>query len=194
MAIQHDVSAESIPKVSARERILLTAHDLFYRDGIRATGVDRIIATSRVTKVTFYRDYPSKNNLIIAFLDYRHQLWMEWFQLALLRHGSSVEAIVPALQEWFADPGYRGCAFINTLGEMGASIPETANQFRRHKAAMRELIENLLPAGLEQTDTAEAIALGIDGAVVRAECGEWHTALKGLALLIESLLFTIPTE
>ena len=66
----------------ASERILLTAHDLFYREGIRATGIDRVIAESGVTKVTFYRHFPSKNELILAFLAYRHERWM-----ALVRRG-----------------------------------------------------------------------------------------------------------
>ncbi|MBC8948429.1 hypothetical protein Xets_01100 [Xenorhabdus sp. TS4] len=71
-------------KVSkARERILKTAHMLFYRDGIRATGIDRIIKESEVTKVTFYRHFPSKNDLILAFLDYRHELWIQWFKKSL---------------------------------------------------------------------------------------------------------------
>ena len=60
---------------SARDRILRTAHDLFYRDGIRATGIDRVIAESGVAKLTFYRHFPSKNDLIRAYLDYRHQRW-----------------------------------------------------------------------------------------------------------------------
>lgn len=51
----------------ARERILLTAHDLFYRDGIRASGIDRVIAEAGVSKATFYRHFPSKNALIRAF-------------------------------------------------------------------------------------------------------------------------------
>ncbi len=73
-------------EMSARDRILQTAHDLFYRDGIRATGIDRIIAEAQVTKVTFYRHFPSKNALVGAYLDYRHALWMGWFADALHRH------------------------------------------------------------------------------------------------------------
>ena len=75
------------PELSARERILLTAHDLFYSDGVRATGIDKVIAEARVTKVTFYRHFPSKNDLIRAYLDYRHERWMSWFKDALNRHG-----------------------------------------------------------------------------------------------------------
>src|SRR6218665_2250806 len=63
----------------ARDRILVTAHQLFYRDGIRATGIDRIIAESGVAKLTFYRHFPSKDDLVLAFLDYRHDRWLAWF-------------------------------------------------------------------------------------------------------------------
>src|SRR3954466_2513091 len=93
-----------------RQRILHTAHDLFYRDGIRATGIDRVIAESGVAKVTFYRQFASKDDLILAFLEYRHERWMTWFTQALARHGGRTSAIAPALAEWFSGPDYRGCA------------------------------------------------------------------------------------
>ena len=81
--------------LSARDRILGTAHDLFYRDGIRATGIDRLIAESGVTKVTFYRHFPSKNDLVRAFLDLRHARWMAWFVDALGRRGADTPAAPP---------------------------------------------------------------------------------------------------
>ena len=62
-----------LSELAPPERILLTAHDLFYRDGIRATGIDRVIAESGVAKKTFYRYFPSKDDLIVAFLEYRHR-------------------------------------------------------------------------------------------------------------------------
>jgi len=64
---------------SARDRILETAQRLFYRHGIRAVGVDRIIAESGVAKMSFYRHFPSKRDLVIAFLERRHRFWMDWF-------------------------------------------------------------------------------------------------------------------
>lgn len=187
MALPKTASSLSMSKRSARERILLTAHDLFYREGIRGTGIDRIITESGVTKVTFYRHYPSKNTLIEAYLDYRHGLWMDWFQDALKRYGNTVEAIVPVLQEWFTQPNFRGCAFINAMGEMGTALPETVQWLQRHKASIRKLIETLLPIGTGRKSTADAMALGIDGAVVRATSGEVASALKGLNLLITCL-------
>ena len=73
----------------ARERILRKAHDLFYAEGLRATGIDRVIAEAGVTKVTFYRHFPSKNDLILTYLNLRHERWMKWFTEALERHGGA---------------------------------------------------------------------------------------------------------
>src|SRR6185436_2086359 len=87
-------SAPGLP--SPYDRILQAAHDLFYRDGIRATGIDRVIAESGVAKLTFYRQFASKDDLILAFLDYRHERWMAWFTAALARHGGDARALVPA--------------------------------------------------------------------------------------------------
>lgn len=171
-----DMNAPAIPSIHdlpARERILLTAHDLFYRDGIRATGIDRVIAEAGVTKVTFYRHFPSKNDLILAFLDYRHQRWISWFRDALHRHGGfsgvGVGALLPALAEWLGDPAYRGCAFINTAVELGGSLPQALEIARSHKADMTLLIVELLPADASRDNDAQAIALLVDGAIVRAQ-------------------------
>lgn len=170
------MNAPAIPSIHdlpARERILLTAHDLFYRDGIRATGIDRVIAVAGVTKVTFYRHFPSKNDLILAFLDYRHQRWISWFRDALHRHGGfaavGVGALLPALAEWLGDPAYRGCAFINTAVELGGSLPQALALARSHKADMTLLIVELLPVGSSRDNDAQAIALLVDGAIVRAQ-------------------------
>src|SRR5260370_36006031 len=113
-------------------RILVTAHTLFYRDGIRATGIDRVIAESGVAKNTFYRYYPAKNDLIVAFLEYRHRNWMTWFEDAVQRHGANAEALVPALAEGFESDGYRGWAFINAEGAVGGTLPEAVEISLRH--------------------------------------------------------------
>jgi AcrR family transcriptional regulator len=157
------------PTLPARERILLTAHDLFYRDGIRATGIDRVIAESGVTKVTFYRHFPSKNDLICEFLEYRHRRWMEWFVDALQRHGNNLNALMSALSEWFNDENFRGCAFINSVGELGAVLPEVVEISRRHKQEMMSVLEHLLPPSRHRTVDAQAVALAVDGAIIRAQ-------------------------
>ncbi len=152
-----------------RERILLTAHKLFYREGIRATGIDRVIAEAGVTKVTFYRHFPSKNDLIREFLEYRHQRWMAWFVDALQRNGRNIEALSQTLTEWFSDKNFRGCAFINSVGELGGIIPEVVEISRRHKQEMITVIASLLPPSAKQNQDAQVISLAIDGAIIRAQ-------------------------
>jgi AcrR family transcriptional regulator len=160
------------PNAPARERILLTAHALFYREGIRATGIDRVILEAGVTKVTFYRHFPSKNDLICAFLERRHTLWMAWFVEALERHGSDVDALSAALAEWFNDPGFRGCAFINSVGELGGVVPEVLEISRRHKQDVVGAIASLLPPSRQRLQKARALCVAMDGAIVRATFDE----------------------
>jgi len=162
-----------------RERILLTAHDLFYRDGIRATGIDRVIAESGVAKVTFYRQFASKDALVLAFLAHRHERWMAWFVDALARHGGGPAAIVPALAEWFARADYRGCAFLNSVGELGAALPAVVDAARGHKADMTAAIAALLPPGAARGRVARALALAVDGAIVQSR----HLRPSGAALV-----------
>jgi AcrR family transcriptional regulator len=174
---------------SARDRLLDTAHRLFYGDGIRATGIDRVIAEARVTKVTFYRHFPSKDELVLAYLALRHDLWMAWWRDALRRHARrGPRAVVPALGEWFAGEGFRGCAFLNAVGELGATHPEIAAIARAHKDEMADEIASLLPAGAGRAAAARAIAMAIDGAIVRAQAeGEGGPALKVLGDIVDAL-------
>ena len=177
------------PAPGARERILLTAHELFYRDGIRATGIDRVIAESGVAKLTFYRHFPSKNELVREFLEYRHRLWMTWFVDALQRHGGDSKALVPALGEWFYNGSYRGCAFINSVGELGETLPEVVEITRRHKQDMADAIGHLLPASRQRKRQAIDLALAVDGAIIRAQFDpDPEAALASLERIRKSLL------
>ena len=176
------------PDLAPAERILLTAHDLFYRDGIRATGIDRVIADSGVAKKTFYRYFPSKNDLIVAFLEYRHDNWMKWFDSALERHGGNLSALVPALAEWFESDAYRGCAFINSVVEVGGTQPEAVEISRRHKADMAASIRKLLPPSRTTKADALALAVAVDGAIVAAQFeASPAAALKSLARLVRAI-------
>lgn len=106
------------PPVTAG-RILLVAQDPFYRQGIRATGIDQVIAESGVAKRAFYRHYPAKNDLILAFLEYRHCHFIAWLVGALARHGSTPRAIAPALEEWFKSDDFGDCAFERSIRRLG---------------------------------------------------------------------------
>ncbi|HEC57987.1 hypothetical protein LCGC14_1380650 [marine sediment metagenome] len=174
--------------LSARERILLTAHDLFYADGVRATGIDRIIKQAKVTKATFYRHFPSKNDLIIAFLNYRHERWMNWFTESIQRHGHRVDALIPTLLEWFSSEQYRGCVFINSVGELGEVIPEIIKISQQHKLDMTKHIESLLDGFANKVGTANALALAIDGAIICSQIDQDpDRAIEGLKVIVEAL-------
>ncbi|MDB5965078.1 MAG: TetR/AcrR family transcriptional regulator [Polaromonas sp.] len=164
------------PAPSPRDRILRTAHDLFYRQGVRATGVDRIIAEADVAKLTFYRHFASKDDLVEAFLHHRHERWMAWFVDALGRHGATagggLSPLPDALGEWFHEPLFRGCAFINAVAELGAGQPAVGDIALRHKLEMQQVIEALLPPGPVQRALASAAAMAVDGAIVRAQMAD----------------------
>lgn len=176
------------PPVPARDRILQTAHDLFYRDGIRATGVDKLIAESGVAKLTFYRHFASKDDLVRAFLAYRHERWMAWFVDALGRHGAGqapgLQPLLAALEEWFRDPAFRGCAFINSVVEVGGSVEGATDIARRHKQEMEQVIGELLPQGSQRAARAQAVGVALDGAVVRAQMGDVEGAVAALRQLV----------
>ena len=173
---------------SAHDRILLTAHDLFYRNGIRATGIDRVIAESGVAKQTFYRHFPSKNDLIRAYLDYRHQRWMAWFTEALSRHGQNASAIGRALAEWLHSPEFRGCAFLNSVSELSGAFPEVTEVTRAHKAGMTSAIAAVLPASRQRTKQALAIAVAFDGAILRAQFDDPDSAIDAFERITRAIL------
>ncbi|WP_320726490.1 TetR/AcrR family transcriptional regulator [Enterobacter sp. 118C5] len=168
-------SASNEPKVSVRDKILLTAHDLFYSTGFRATGVDTLIKASKVTKVTFYRHFPSKSLLILAYLHYRHEIWISWFEATLRRHldegESPSDAISATLHEWFISPDFHGCAFINASAE--AKSEEIENEIkaicRDHKAETKKKIAML--ADIADEKTCNDIMMLIDGAIIHAQMG-----------------------
>jgi len=187
---------QTSPNNSARERILEAARRLFYGQGIRATGVDRIIAESGVAKMSFYRHFPSKKDLVLAFLERRHEFWMGWFtgRVRELSGGlPGLAVMADALKEWFAEPSFRGCAFINTVAETSDYAAEEARLAQSHKEDLCAFIETLVPqeARGDAARIARLAVLVIDGAIVRAQMtqdpGVADEAKALLALLEASL-------
>lgn len=192
---------EDVAALPARERILETAHRLFYREGIRATGVDAVIAAAGVTKVTFYRHFPSKSELIDAVLTLRHGRWMDWFTQALQRHARRLplpRALAATLREWLGSPGFRGCAFINAAVEWGGSDPAVLRHASAHKQAMAAAIAAHLPDTPQRDTRAQALALAVDGCIVQAQIHagvprEIQASLNALTQLAQALLHDAAT-
>ena len=132
-------------KIDLRQRVLDTAAELFYRDGVRAVGVDRIAAESGVAKMTLYYHFRSKDELVAAWLRRRDEEWMSWLEAAVRRRrGNRVLAVFAALREWFETPTFRGCAFINAYGELGRSNPAAAEIVASHKRTLTEYLAVLV--------------------------------------------------
>ena len=176
---------------AAKGRILQTARTLFYRDGIRATGVDRIIAEASVTKTTFYRHFKSKNNLIITYLEQRDKDLLKTLEQGLQKNGGDVGAIVLTFKEWFDSDNFRGCAFLNSVGEVGEILPEVVEITQRHKQAIADMLEMALPESPNRSEQARMLALAVDGATVKAQYDKDPAeAVALLKLILKSITFS----
>ena len=153
---------------SARERILDTAFALFYARGIRAVGVDLIISESGVAKATFYKHFPAKDELVLAYLDKVDGIWTGQLRAAAEAAGDQpVDQLVglfDALTTACRRDGYRGCAFINAAAE---SVPGTPVHERTvaHKDAVRAWVTDLAErAGADDPPgLARSLTLLLDG-------------------------------
>jgi AcrR family transcriptional regulator len=143
---------------SARERILATADRLFYGHGIQAVGVQWILDESQVTRVTFYRHFPSKDDLVLAYLDRRGQQAQAAVQAIIDRHPGHPGQ---ALHEWavaFVQDGvvdeYRGCTFVNAAAEYG----DPGHPVRARAAAQRSWINDKTEALLRESGHPDPVA------------------------------------
>lgn len=155
--------------------MLAEAFVLFYTQGIRAVGIDLLIARSGVAKASFYRNFPSKVELVVAYVDRRHQAWMAWLSDDVAARveppGERLLAIFDALAEQFADPDFRGCPVINAVAEVGADAPTVVHEALTCKAKARGYVADLArEAGLPKPDDlAFQWELLMDGAFVAAQ-------------------------
>jgi len=154
----------------ARQRILETASEMFYRDGIRAVGIDAIIARSEVAKMSLYRNFPSKDALVVAWLEDRNEFfWRRWDKAEASGAGdprARLAAILDMIAATASHPKWRGCPFLNT----GTEFPEPDHPARAvilaHKRAVRTRLRDLAAAaGARDPDLlAGQLQLLIDGA------------------------------
>lgn len=162
-------------KTGARQRLIETAERLFYAEGIHAVGIDRIIAEAGVAKMTLYNHFASKDDLILAVLQYREEQFGQSLAKSIDRHvrkGSSrLDAFFAALKDWFKSSGYRGCSFINASVEL-ADAHHPASQFSAaHKVKFRQQIEEIIAETVDPSVAqivTPSIYLLVEGAIVTA--------------------------
>ncbi|NKQ57019.1 TetR/AcrR family transcriptional regulator [Amycolatopsis sp. K13G38] len=156
---------------TARVRLLDAAEDLFYTRGIQTVGMDDIRSASGVSLKRLYQVFPAKDQLVEAYLERRDTRW----RARLAVYVDTVEdprerilAVFDWLERWFAEPGFRGCAWINSFGELGAVSEAVAAQARRHKSAFRSYLGGLVGEAALPTELTDQLLLLAEGAMVTA--------------------------
>jgi AcrR family transcriptional regulator len=195
-ALTHEALAPTVG--DARERLLTAAYELFSRQGVQAVGVDAIIERSGVARQTMYRHFGSKQELVLAFLARREQLWtVGWLQAEARRRAtdprSQLLAIFDVFDEWFRTPGFEGCSFINVLLEIGDPAHSLHVASASYLARIRVFVADL--ARQARVADPEAFArqwhILMKGSIVAAAEGDHESARRareiGVLLLREKL-------
>lgn len=177
------------PRSSARDRILDTAYELFSRYGTRAVGVDRIVAECGIAKMTLYRNFPSKDDLILAFLERREERWTKaWLQVEAERRGDTpaarLLAIFDTFGEWFQNDDFEGCSFINVLLEVVDPGHPVHQASIEHLATIRRFLSGLAgQAGIEDPEAfAHQWHILMNGCIVAAAEGDRQAASRAREL------------
>lgn len=163
-----DVSAQT--KLSARERLLASADELFYEEGIHTVGIDRIIERAGVAKASLYNTFGSKDELVRAYLGGRHQARQDHITERLAQYDTPRTKLLgffDRLVEVTGDPTFRGCAFVNASAESqpGGVVEEVSDT---NRVWTRTLLTDLArEAGADDPDVlAQRLLLLYDGAIV----------------------------
>jgi AcrR family transcriptional regulator len=181
----------------AKQRILDTAAELFYDDGIRSVGVDRLISESAVTKATFYKHYGSKENLAVAYITSRHDAMLAAVTEIIEKADSPADAIrdmADAMVANISSPGFRGSAFMNAA----VDFPDPSHPVRAVVSAHRDWITTVFSELLAAAnhpmpgDGADVLMLAFDGAQGGGYAGDPVAATAALSRLVDRVLAAIP--
>jgi AcrR family transcriptional regulator len=192
-AVHQEPSPGSVP---ARERLLAAADELFYEEGVHSVGIDRVIERAGVAKATLYSTFGSKDGLVRAYLEARHAARRERITRELARYDTARERLLgvfDVLADLFAEPGYRGCAFVNASAEAqpGSSVERVSDDYRDWT---RSLFEQLATeAGVpDPKQLARQFRLLYDGATTSArmdhDAGAATAAKAAASALLDAAL------
>ncbi|MEU4190843.1 TetR/AcrR family transcriptional regulator [Kribbella sp. NPDC026611] len=142
----------------ARTRLLQKASELFYAEGIHAVGVDRVVAEAKVTRATLYRHFPSKDDLIVAYLTQADEAIRARLD-ALRKPGATADELIRAVGRFIADDiqsrGFRGCAFLNAAAEYPDPAHPVHQAVLRHRKWFLDTLTDLFQ-GTGKSDPAPA--------------------------------------
>jgi AcrR family transcriptional regulator len=167
-----------------RERIVDAAYDLFASRGIRDVGINELISNSGVAKATFYRHFASKDELVLAFLERRDQVWtVNAIMGEAHRKAHSPEqqllAVFDVFSDWFHRTDFEACSFINVLLEMGGSHPlgrASIDYLAKIRGHVKQLADQ---AGLQRTDDfSRSWHILMKGSIISAAEGDLDAAQR----------------
>jgi AcrR family transcriptional regulator len=183
---------------TAKQRLLQAADELFYNEGIHAVGIDRVIAHAGVAKGSLYYSFAGKDDLVRGYLTERHGKWADRVSAGIEAHTDPRErilAVYDALGALFAEPDYRGCAFMNALAEAAPDSVE-AQAATTFRAWVRTLFLGLA-ADADAEDPkqlAESLVVLYDGAVATAQMDKAPQAAQTARHLADLVLDAVGTR
>lgn len=160
---------------AARKAVLEAADELFYSRGVQSVGMDELRTAAGISLKRMYALFPSKADIVAQVLEGRTSVWNDRIADEAAKHDSSRDKILSIfdfLDHWFREDNFRGCAFINSFGELGATMPAVADAAHRHK---REFVEYVTELAIEAGSSPRVglqIALLAEGAQTTAAISE----------------------
>lgn len=190
-----------MPTLSMREKLIKAGHEIFYREGFLAVGLDRLLNEVGCSKQTFYNHFESKDDLIVAVIDQHHEWWSTEIKERLMRIAgpeprAQLLAIFDITEEILNDPEYRGCIYINAAVEFPLPHHPAHQSARKAKADGVEMLRSLAErAGASNPEAmAQEIDMILEGALVTKqvspECDIMTVARSAATTLIEKYLPT----
>ena len=184
------------PTPGVRERLLAAATELFYRDGIQAVGVQRVVEEADAAKASLYAHFPSKDDLIAAYIERMSEMAKARLEESLRAAGQDprrqILALFDSVDEWRRSPDFRGCPFANACSELADQDHAGHAAIGHHRAWLRERIEVLA----RRTEADDPVLLGrallllLDGATSATMLDRDPEAVRTARRAAERLLDT----
>lgn len=177
-----------------RDELVQKALKAFYRNGFHATGMDKLVEDTGISKTSMYKHFRTKEDLILAVLRLRDEQFRNWLYRRMEELAGTPKeqliAMFDALEEWFAEPGYKGCMFIKASSEYQEASHPIHKQAADHKRLLERHMSDLAEkAGLNDPGTvARQLLLLKEGAIVTAHLGHTdHPAQEAKAAALKLL-------
>lgn len=178
-----------------RTRIVDAADRLFYSRGIGHVGMDAVRDEAGVSLKAIYREFPSKEDLVLGVLERRHEMWTTGLDAAtagIREADDRLLAIYDHLAGWFGESDFRGCGFINAFGELGAASPRVADAVREHKRSFQAYVDDLVAAAGAPAALGPQLAILAEGAqttaAISGDASAAAAARAAAAVLIETAM------